>query len=504
MPGERIIDREPLVEEFSFADIHRELWPQLHSFQIEDAAEICYLLGSDQLPLDPGVCGAYAQTALVERGRLLTQQQKRRAAAEVLQNYPDDYLEDRSLPSPKQYCKERGLSGTTRANLKNVQANIISHSKAKLSEDLKAGGLEDCELGITDSDIDDSVEKFLADRDDELRAHITRLKTLLPEQDAEKGAHGFGHLMIRLAGFYKELPRFVVPPKTPEAERQTLASFRELKKALKAYAKVNESSVGQAVSQLFEPQLAETLYNHFRGVYEEIAYDQASELCETIEEAFETAIQNSPTHQKPSPVDSPAKKSSSIKELADQPATTPASELSRQAIEISELGSIDLKLSWCPDSNFNISLMRQNGSALLFFTAMPSKASAISQKLREQQPAADSFDQMWEQARRIELSNIHGTHSYINKVKNVTREGLRDLIILRSGNIQRNAKRLYYAKTTADRYPELAKLASDSGLTGNMPILILVGETDKANQLRLFGDFGISRVAAKAGKAGSV
>lgn len=478
-------------EDLTFDGIHTALDAQLHTFQITDASEICQLLHREPKPLNLELCATYVKAKMIELGRSLTPGQRSHAAREVLNAYPDEYLME-PLPTPRQYCKENDLNGTVRANLRTVFSTTVDESRKELSEDFEAGDFEDCGLGLSDEEIMAYVQDFVEGRDDELRQQVDYIKEIFPEKEPSSSLTSrIGGIVLRR----DERPEAIKPKTSKEAGLIESALFR-LKQLLEQQLNQSEADVADLICAKLEPALTERLSDHFRGIYDELASEYASELGTDVEEAFHAARGKDKHISLSERLRLRQEAEDDQTEPEEEVSADQATETTDNGLRIIKLGETTVDLGWAEGDTFEVSLMRENGNALMFLTAMSPKAGSISEAVRKQKADAAIFDRLWRQARQIELSNARGVHPYIDNVKNISRSSLKDLLVLKFGNLQHNAKRVYYAKTTVDRYAPLANMIEGQGLESNLPLLIRIGETDKAHQIQLYGDFGITRPRA--------
>lgn len=479
-------------EDLTFDGIHTRLDAQLHTFQITDASEICQLLHREPKPLNLELCATYVKAKMIELGRSLTPGQRSHAANEVLGAYPDEYLME-PLPTPRQYCKENDLNGTVRANLRTVFSTTVDNSRKELSEDFEAGDFEDCGLGLSDEEIMARVEEFVEGRDDELRRQVDYVKEIFPEKEPSNSLTSrIGGIVLRRE---ERRPEAIRPETSKEAGLIESALFR-LKQLLEQQLNQGEADVADIICAELEPALTERLSDHFRGIYDELASEYASELGADVEEAFHASRGKDKHISLSERLRLRQEAEDDQTEAEEEVSADQTTEATDHRLRVSNLGEAAVDFGWSQDEAFEVSLMRENGNALMFLTAMSPKAGSISEAVRKQKADAAIFDRLWRQARQIELSNARGVHPYIDNVKNISRSSLEDLLVLKFGNLQHNAKRVYYVKTTVDRYAPLAAMVEGQGLEGNLPLLIRIGETDKAHQIQLYGDFGITRPRA--------
>jgi hypothetical protein len=224
-------------------------------------------------------------------------------------------------------------------------------------------------------------------------------------------------------------------------------------------------------------------------------------LASELPIAYELAAQNGPNYR-------PQRKDG-LKEEIEHRATTPADSTEQQTKEINtpkttQLGTVENPFPWASDEALEVSALKAPEGNVLFCEAMSPKARNISDRLRGQKQNRKDFASFWGKVKEIEAGNHASSHNNINRVHFVSSENFDGLTILRYGTVGANARRLYYIKTYAEKYPHIAKMATEQDIDPSTPLLILIAETDKANQIKILGDFGITKSIAKAGNAGSI
>ncbi|HEY4161185.1 MAG TPA: hypothetical protein VGM08_03930 [Candidatus Saccharimonadales bacterium] len=195
-------------------------------------------------------------------------------------------------------------------------------------------------------------------------------------------------------------------------------------------------------------------------------------------------------------------------ELTEQ--TAPEPEATRQVDQKAEvieqvgpheeiLGSVEGHFPWETSEPVEISLFTMNGSSILFADAMQPADKALSLKVRKHDPRGE-FDAGLRKIRLIELSGNATSHSQIRIAE---RDGFHGLTMCSLRYTGRNARRTYYIRTRLGQFSGIMTQLNDSRISADTPLMLLMAETDKHNQIKTLFHFGMPLRGARHSGAGS-
>lgn len=283
----------------------------------------------------------------------------------------------------------------------------------------------------------------------------------------------------------KELAQTAHELSTNKHLQQLTNTLLDLKASPAQFALLLESQFGATV----ENQVRSTM----RDKYQRRIQACADSLPIALSDAFEAYLDDfwtTETYVPPTVVE------------PEQPEAAPTQEV----YTITELGTVATSFEWLPSGDpMAVRLVQDHGMTMLVCDALSPNARAISDKIRSDKGVASHLDALCERLVRAEAA-YGGTQRIpgVGMIQGRRAPAYEIHPIFKVGNIAPNAKRVYYSRTRASQYPELAQLVKEQGLDSDTTVIAIIGQVDKAHQLKLYEEFGINRGAARAGNAGSI
>ena len=432
------------------------------------------------------------------------------AASRVNVDYPGVSPDEDSacLETPNRYINRHDLDGSIRPALRTARETTIRASRERLAEKIcQEISYDQYDLDISDETLRANIDEYRQDAQEKLVDCVERIEKLLPVEDCR------GYLSYNLTprlekladneilayDTYTRRPAFILEvPSTKKEQAQLQSTLLELKRALDGI----ESTIPRSAQHAAEgckQEILDSLDQRLDQDARNLSDEERQILAEELEAAYDQIAQNGSNYTARVKEPPAGQENSDDDELESQAQITP--ELTVPESEI--VGEIENPFPWSSKESLEISFFRTSEGSVLFCEAMSITAKKISERLRVQSRNSREFDQYWEKVKAVEAGNNAREHGNIKKTVWTQNGKFNGHSVLRYGRRKPNAPRTYYIRTYAARYPQIKKLAEGSEIQAATPLLILIAETDKANQLRTLGDFGISRATAKAGGAGA-
>jgi hypothetical protein len=487
MPHETL---QPYEFELNLDAIHEELHFELHFEPNEDTRRICQLTEKSSPPFDDAACLERIHEAIDAYTQNQASVIKHSFAQSVLTGFPDGKTVE-ALETPSKYIARNNLSTSFRPQLREAQSKTIEQSKTNLTNTIQ----EDdspylLNATISDEELLDDIQTYKKMITDEVINAATNVKESVTGEQVKLSVLGILKVLeIGKTGawIYKE----GVGPKEIAAQK---SAFLRLRQALNCYHN-SEEKIAKLVSDKYHATIDDYLKDVLGQHYRAIVTDEIEILHYNLPRAYERASKRGRTNHMPV-----------IEEDEDTlniPKLMPSSEITNIIEEI-DLGEVDSPFPWLKNAPIELTLMQNADTSLIYCTALPANAQTISERLRKKYPPNQkAFNRLWEQVKQIELSNATGTQDYINKVETLNNH-YRDVAVLGFGNNAPNAKRVYYVKTTCARYPTIKEMTDIYEIDPSTTLIILVSETDKANQIKTFAGFGWNRAQARARNVGAI
>ncbi len=415
--------------------------------------------------------------------------------ANVVNYFPEQ--DTGNLPTPKRYCKDNVLDGSYRPQLRDTQAECFAESRQALAHAAQEDPLVP-DYAVDETAIIEAIRSIRSEAAQNILETQEEIQGTIPlglstvsaivEFSARKNA--LKSLQNNSGG--------IGGTTSPERERALKALSFRLKQDLATYL-APESKIGAIVAQHFEPGTRQHAREFLSEYYQSLKAAEESLLEEKLLYAYKNSVTSGNAYVPQENSDVTADKNTEARPL------TVAEEVKEVHVneeELISLGTILEVFPWMNGTDVELYAMKHGGKSLVFCSALPKSNEIISQKVRTKDPlAAKSFDSLWQQAVKTELANLSSSHPHIKYVKNTDFNDGMLLLNYRQGHSP-NANRIYYAKTTCAQYPEIAEKVQAQNIDDNTQLLLLIGETDKANQIRLLCNLGISRSQLRAGNAG--
>ena len=479
------MEQSPDGSNFSIERVRNQLAACFAVYRTPDADKVQALLAEPLAPFDDQAC-------LDRVGELITGMRDEQVAnlkaefnVRVQQTYPAGPDDTPPLKSPNRFLKRNGLDSSFRPQLRQAQADTIDTSRARLIDTIAADtSHEGYTAAVDDTRVLEDLHTYRQGLMDEVKNTSEAISALLPtgpwlhSSTLEKTAIVLG---VRIPEDAKEV-------------RALNSALLKLRTTL-AMLKQDEGAIAETISQKYLPNIVSHITEQLIEQYEGVELDFLRVLPTELEAAYRQAVQTGQLYRPtPKPVD--VLPLPVVDEDLDSTTETTS--------EVIKLGEITSPFPWLKDQTVNIHFLRHNGNSILFCEAMSPAATSISQELRARKQYGDELDRLWNRVKDVESSGNEAAQGYSQRAFGVSDEAYKNVSVLYYGNIGPNARRIYYVKTNMEKYEPVQQLAMDAGLEAQLPLLILIGETDKANQLKLLGTLGISRQEAKAHGAGSI
>lgn len=412
--------------------------------------------------------------------------------AEIRAQFPSTEIKELKTKTPKRYMAQHGLSGTYRPQLREAQTSAFKESKSRLLDAFAEDTAESL-LGplVSDEDLVEYIQAARAQTITEIRETVEALKTLLPKQKINP--HSTEALVLQLKGYSGE---YKLDPLRDESEEHAFQDLiNRLRNNVRNYAKGSKyviETVLASITGSLGSQISDTLHPHYQALID----SEVEVLSHKLTVAYDSAVRGGSAYIAP-------EKAST--HTADKKTPKSSTMPEKEAQGDYHLTTIVDAFPWSEGNATEIRVDRSGGSDIVYCTALPQSAAAISDNLRKKHgPNGPEFERIWKHVRALEATSNNGAIPNPNKVHSVTNEYFAEQMILGYGNSSPNAKRIYYVRSTCDQYPSITQAAEAAGINQDATLLILVAETDKANQLRTYHDFGIGRAAARNYNVGAV
>jgi hypothetical protein len=404
---------------------------------------------------------------------------KSQACSGIIRAYPASSDNSPNLESPNQFMKSNGLDGSMRPALRQAQVDTISESRERLIAGIKQDRYhEECDLGVTDEQLRQSTREYEESLIQKITELSQKVQELMPEMPAPVGRLGW--VAMYAVGYRRHSSPTVIniPDNGPELTQLEGALF-----GLRNTLTELEQGAGAAVkhiAQEYEPTVAEHLDKQLEERYQELESGELQSLPAALSEAYQQEARTG-CQYKPSPSEP------EIIEETDQPTTLePEADTTGTVKEVS-LGEVESPFEWLPDSSIQLSGLRSGDKELLFCDAMPAFAKELSGDLYSDVRLAKKFPVLWGRIKEVELQGHALGHNQIRSVQSIDFHGL---TVCYFSNNTRNAARVYYASAGIERFPSIAERAKASGFGLNTQVVILLAETDKVHQLKVYNGLG--------------
>lgn len=247
--------------------------------------------------------------------------------------------------------------------------------------------------------------------------------------------------------------------------------FDQLRNALLAY-KSREARITSAVDVKFTGEVVTHVHSELAPQYAAMEAAAKERLSDDLHQAYSEAAGMGLQYKAPRP-----KQSTSEETVTEVSA---AAEAAPEAV--TELGPIPSPFPWT-EGDIQPTVQTNSENTIIACDAQLPALTKIGKKLRQRSGTGNTFDRMWTQIQQIELHNQADAHPSIAHIRNASAPELADLTVVSYVKSGHNAKRVYYARTTASHYPKFAQQLTQQGIKGDPTVLILLAETDIATKI---------------------
>jgi hypothetical protein len=478
MPEASIVSHEREIE---FSAILDEIDPQLHINPSATKANICRLLGREPRPFDMQDCVDRTRSALEDVVIEEIQDGKYRlstAACDQITDAPPPAAES-ELETPNAYIKRRRLSSSIRPQLRQVRAQTIANARdnlsAKISQDTYH---DDCVDDIDDEELRTSITAYRNEAARDVAVAVAEIKRIRP--DAMSIRHKVGSLALRALRLDPSLLDIPAPAFSKEQDKALEEAMLQLRDAL-TRRKQSPEAVANAISEQYRQMVADGVGRRMEGHYKELVADTLDLLPVELENAYSQAASIGPEYR-PRP-ERPASLEEAVQTELHPEADSP------QPAEARSLGEVENPFDWLPDSTVELSVLDDGCQQLLFCEAMHPVAKELSSGLRTDLKVDRKFDSLWAKIKDAEHKGNSLGHGRIR----ITHQKFEDLTVYYFRSNGASAYRSYYTKTNVGRFPSLAGKASEAGISPDTNVLILLAETDKSHQAKVFKTYKLGR-----------
>ena len=481
------------IEALDFEELYKELalYIRLERNNVTEGIE--KTLRGEVVPFDEQACVEQTQEQLAAVAHEEATIVKNHHITAVRCVFPEPQIAA-TLDTPKQFLKRNSLDGSYRPQLRQAQADTIATSRTRLTASLQEdNSAELLGTGISDEDLLEVIREYRGRSIEAVRAAIEEVNTILPKH--ELPPLSIQSLLLQAAGLDGQHTLGLLEDK--EQTRDFNYALNRLWRALTDYASGPRFISNQAASY-FEQEVKGYVRESLQPHYSAVLASEIEVLSDELTEAYERTTGKGLAYK---PVAAKGKKSSPGK-LNANPAT---SLEGKQREKMQHIGTLEDAFPWLSEgTHTDFYTVFDGKNTLIACKALPPAAIEISQRVRSKRlPTGNTFDNMWEQVQLMECANPYSVQGS-GKINGITADHLKDLVITSYGNNSPNAKRIYYAKTNGKQFDNVADFLAAHGVNLDDILLILLGETDKANQLRTYYNFGVKRAIARSRNVGSI
>lgn len=473
-----------------------ELALQLHLYPTELTIEISSLMAftPDSFDLSDGIDQAKTLLDQERSAYILSSRAEAQGGAQSIEIAEDEF------EGPKRYIKRRGLNNSLKPELRKARDTAINAAKNKIAErigqEIKPGNYE---IPVNEAILQESADDYMIDRYRTVTEAVESVKQVMPERELDPSS--IIYLRVRHYGFSGE--KTIDRPVDEDDVAERTKALAALKNALVNLRwAAQDSHVSSHLANTHRADYLSMVDALLQQDYARIAQEELAGLPEAIERAYAAAAHIGPLYVPQRPPENDIITVKGPSQGNEPPETT---EKAPNAETIQVLGSIENVFSWSNEEELEISLMQTPEGKILFCTAMSPNALEISEKLRRDKRSALDFNSTWNQILKTELA---GSAIKSKNIKSKNAAASKDLYdghsIVYYRRIGPNARRSYYIRTPVEKYPEIENFADSHSLNTSLPMIVLIAETDKANQLRTLADFGVDPADAKSRRAGSI
>lgn len=494
MTGEFIGNDEPQLAVVDHGYVYERLKLLLAFYEHPASNQLRSVLETAERPVLVPEVVAGADIRLQECAEETARLRADKVAEAVLAVYPDDFLSE-SLITPRQYIRSNNLEPNRRHLLTQAKVSVVDKSTQELRTAMHEDEQEyqQYDHGINDATLHDGVNKAVGELQAEVDMLLDGLNAEMPDS------------VLRFKRMIEHLESIGLPlgigycgedGRNYSINRANVnRMLGDLTEILTGLSAGPELVIGRLV-QRFRGQVESNVEQYLKDRYERLASIAADQrLPILLNKAYAKVAGQEYAYVS---LREQERQESSMPQVTLELPVQEAPKVANGDFEIDSIGTVQSPFAWLPDTKVSMQLVSAGGEHMLFCEALGSTAQSITNALRREAATRKTFDSLRERFLRIEITDPNGRHPHIQRLHGSLNQDYQDLIIHKFGNIGANAK------TNVERYAEIAELARDYGLPETTTLLILVGETDKANQLKLFGSFGIDRATARSQNAGSV
>lgn len=470
-----------------FIQLRIDLKDRLYARGTADAIKAFNLLDNMPGPVMPGEALAQIHASLDEVAEEQVSTLKGQFCSQVDRSYPEGSEEAPAITTPKKYIKEHGLNGMIRPELRQAEAEVISASKQalvkKVQEDMYH---ESCGTGVDDRDLITAIIEETETKVANVNELADKIKTLMPASTLHFRQIGQSALegVRDIQGLYDASTTIegttYIPPEGANKRAQLDGAIFAIKQAL-THLQHGTAAVAQTVGERHQQAVINYLTCALDQHYEALQEEERSRLPQAVVEAYDRVAHIGPSYQPRIKTEEPGE-DSAPEERPDIPQACPG-------ISETKFGGIASPFEWHPDDTADLALLSNDTGSVVFSSAMPRNMQAISRDLRANAQVAKKFDDMWSRITEVELHNEAQNHNLITMM----RTDFNGLTICYYKNHRHNGLRTYYAKTKLSQFPELAAAMETKGAPRDCNLLILLAETDKEHQPKVWQELGARR-----------
>lgn len=462
-----------------FALVHNELGPILDVAKYPSANQLMRI-ASREVDFDVTACGIRAQDELERQGVISGVEFNAEYRQKIKEDYPKEFDPKKKIESPLHYTKRHSLDGGRRKKLKEYYNAQAKSSGEELSQRIAndEGNLQFIHPVSTDV-LEDTIREIVGETNNGIVEYVELIKSLVPEPVEPK----LGSIAIF---------RMFRKPKEEQPNPQITEAIKELTSVMES-AQIGTPAFAAIAANRHVEEYKKGVRSQLEQKYDQFTAESIAGLESTLIIGYESISrhQASPKTKKSEDLITPEKIIEPLKSKEE----TQESEQLKELKEVS-IGRVLNPFPWIKNGAPKFYKVTNGDETIVYckgFTSM--KNRAISRKIRSQSRAANKFSSIVQKIKQVELEGNSMNHPQISSVKYAN---FNDLTIRYFKNFSAHAGRAYYTVANVGRFKSVKKLAEKHDISPETPLVILLAETDKSNQPKVYADFGM---AGRVGKS---
>jgi hypothetical protein len=451
----------------------------------------------DKITFTPNVGVIYVRQSLEEASVGSADEVKADHISKVRSGYPQEYDDANAIVAPRRYQKKNGVHISALEKLRGVYAEEMKDSKASLVEALQQDVFGDSiDPPVDNETIRDQFVRLTEGAQAKINTQVDVLDDLLSRRTTQRTQRGLASRTLRQLGDISE-----VSQEEQDEDKALIPTIEQLVGML-GFTRGGTRVFAEAVTKHYLAGTKEHARMLASKHYASLTAEALDALVANLDEAYGIVASTGAT---PDVKREKRKLTMSMTPAEAEDHFVAAPEIDGSMHE-RVLGNMDVPfMPWMRGGKAELSMVEQNGKQLVVCRAMSPLMETISERLRAHPYKANKFSTMFEKVKGIEISDNAVSHPAIKMVWGIDFHGL-TICYFTSKDKQMNGARTYYARTNVGRYSQLENaLKNEEGIDPRTPLLVLVAETDKPNQLDVYENlFGVERRIARKNGVGAL